>query len=263
MKAHLSLPKTTPPPQPKPEPSNNPLWMQQPWLVPPSTHQQQCMMGQPGLWMMGQQFPGPWMQPQQAPAALQNEGPTLKPESEARAARRAHRKDIEEKMDARWAVGQKPHKVRVKAGGGIDWGCEGKNEFDKTLWSLVPRILDVSYVKWKDQSPCSIDKLRSALDNEFEYLENNLSEKGFKNAVKRHMKTERSKMKAWFLGGKKECPIYIELDQWTRHCEYWSKPKTKWKENKMANARKLVKNQSTIGQASKARKRNAVGMCCV
>lgn len=82
-------------------------------------------------------------------------------------------------------VGQKPHKVRVKEGGDIYGGCEGKNEFDEALRSLVPTILDVSCEKWKDQSPCSIEKLRSVLDNEFEYVENALSEKGFKNAIKR------------------------------------------------------------------------------
>ena len=75
--------------------------------------------------------------------------------------------------------------MRVKAGGGIDGGCKGKNEFDEALRSLVPRILDVSCEEWKDQSPCSIEKLRNALDNEFEYVGNKLSEKGFKNAVKR------------------------------------------------------------------------------
>ena len=120
MKVHLFQPKTTAPPQPEAALSNNPSWMQQPWLAPPFTQQHQWMMRQPGPWMMGQQFPGPWMQPQQALAAPQHGGPTLKLESEARAARRAHRKEIEEKMDAKRPVGQKPHKVRVKAGGGID-----------------------------------------------------------------------------------------------------------------------------------------------
>jgi hypothetical protein len=66
----------------------------------------------------------------------------------------------------------------------------------KHFGSLVPRILDVSCVSWKDQSPCSIEKLRSALDNEFEYLGYNLLEKELKNAIKRQMMTERSKMKA-------------------------------------------------------------------
>ena len=73
-------------------------------------------------------------------------------------------------MDAPRVVGQKPHKVRVKACGGIDGGCDDNNEFDEVLRSLIPRILDVSCVKWDDQSSSSIEKLRSALDNEFEYL---------------------------------------------------------------------------------------------
>lgn len=204
--------------------------------------------------MMPPQFSSPWMQSQQAPAAPQDEGPTLKKESEARATRRAHRKERDEATDARQSVGQKPHKVRVKAGGGIDGGCEGKNEFDEALRSLVPRILDVSCVKWEDQSPSSIEKLRSALDNEFEYLENNLSERGFKNAVKMQMKTDRSKMKAWFLSGKKACPVYIEPDQWARLCEYWSKPETEQKAMIMANARNNVKKQSTVGRTGKAGK---------
>ena len=84
------------------------------------------------------------------------------------------RKEIKEKVDARRTQRQKPHRVRVKVGGGIDGGCEGKNEFDETLRSLVPWILDVSCVKWKDQSPDSIEKLRNALDSEFEYVGTNL-----------------------------------------------------------------------------------------
>ena len=167
---------------------------------------------------------------------------------------RAHRKEIEVSVDTRRAVGQKPQKVRVKAGGGIDGGCEGKNEFDGFLRSLVPRILDVSCVRWEEQSPSNIEKLRNALDNEFEYLDNNLSERGFKNAVRRQMKTDRSKMKAWFLGGKKDCPVYIQHDQWARLCEYWSKPETEQKAMRMANARKHVKKQSNIGRVGKVRK---------
>jgi hypothetical protein len=153
--------------------------------------------------------------------------------------------------------------VKVKAGGGIDGGCEGKNEFDEALRTLVPRILDVSIVRWKDQLPQSVEKLRSALDAEFEYVGTNLSEKGFKNAVKRQMKTERSKMKGWFLGGKKECPVTIEPDQWARLCEYWSKPETEEKAQRMANARRQVKRASTVGRAGKAGKEaQLVGEVC-
>ena len=167
--------------------------------------------------MMGQL--GPWMLGQQASAVPASEGPTTKVESEARATRRAIRKEMEERVDARRSQGHKPHEVSVKPGGGIDEGCQGKNEFDEALRSLVPRILDVSCVKWKDQPPHSAEKLRSAIDSKFEYVGHPLSEKGFKNAMKKQMKTERSKMKGWFLSGK-ECPIFIEPDQWTRLGEY-------------------------------------------
>ena len=57
-----------------------------------------------------------------------------------------------------------------------------------------------------------MEKLRVAIDNEFEYLGHSLSDIGFKNAVKRQMKTERAKMKGWFMSGKTQCPVFIELD---------------------------------------------------
>ena len=212
------------------------------------------MCGQPMPWMMGSQYPNPWMP--QAPATgqgTQNLGKP-RPESEARATRRAARKEVDSNVELRRSGGKKPHTLRVKLGGGIDAGCEGKNAFDEALRSLVPRILDVSCLRWKLQHPSSVEKLRSAIDNQFEYLEHNLSDLGFKNAVKRQMKTERSKMKSWFLSGKKECPVFIEPDQWARLCEYWSKPETEQKAQLMAQARANVKNTSNVGKAGRAGK---------
>ena len=101
------------------------------------------------------------------------------------------KKEMEERVDARRNQGQKPHCVRLKACGGIDGGYKGSNEFDEALRRLVPRFLDVSCVKWKNQPPNIVDELGSAIDNEFEYVWSHLLEKGFKNTVKRQMKTER------------------------------------------------------------------------
>ena len=251
--------RVAPPVQPDAAPSTVQPWMQQPWPPAGSSQQQQWAINQAALTLLGQQMignlnPSSWLQPQQAPAAPPSDGPSTKAESDAMAARRAIRKETEERVEARRTQGQKPHRVRVKSGGGIDGGCEGKNEFDEALRSLVPRILDVSCVRWNDQPPNSVEKLRSAIDNEFEYVGNHLSEKGFKNAVKRQMKTERSKMKGWFLSGKKECPIAIEPEQWGRLCEYWSKPETEQKAQRMANARAQVKRISNVGRAGKAGK---------
>ena len=220
------------------------------------------MMGQQGPWMMklempwmmGQSFPSQFYPPP-APGHQDSENlPKARPESEARAMRRATRKVAETNVELRRAGGQKPNTLRVKASGGIDGGCEGKNAFDEALRSLVPRILDVSVLTWKFQNPSSVAKLRSALDNDFEYLDHNLSDVGFKNAVKRQMKTERAKMKGWFMAGRKQCPVFIEPDQWARLCEYWSKPETTQKAQMMANARKQVKNTSNVGRTGKAGK---------
>ena len=109
-KAHLSQPKTTGPPQPEVALPTNPSWMQQWMMGQPNT----WMMGQPNPWMMAQQFPPPWMQSQPAPAAPQNKGPNVKPESEARASMRARRKEIEESMDARRAIGQNHRRWRSR-----------------------------------------------------------------------------------------------------------------------------------------------------
>ena len=229
-------------------------WMQQPLSQPAMGQQQPWVMGQGVPWMVGSQFPGP-SYPQPTPCPQDNENQhRVRPASEARATRRATRKEAETLEEMRRAGGQKPHTLRVKAGGGIDGGCEGKNAFDEALRSLVPRILDVSILRWKLQQPSSVEKLRSALDSQFEYLEHNLSDVGFKNAVKRQMKTERAKMKAWFMAGKKQCPVFIEPDQWARLCHYWSQPETEQKALMMAQARARVKNTSNVGRTGKAGK---------
>lgn len=193
------------------------------------------------------------MTPPELPEHLQNQS-KVKPESEARATRRANRKEAESSVDLRLNGGKKPYTLRVKAGGAIDGGCEGKNAFDEMLRSLVPRILDVSVLKWKEQHPSSVEKLRSAIDNQFEYVGHKLSDGGFKDAVKRQMKTERAKMKGWFMSGKKQCPVFIEPDQWARLCEYWSSPETEQKAALMAKARQQVKNMSNVGRQGKAGK---------
>jgi hypothetical protein len=61
-------------------------------------------------------------------------------------------------------------------------------------------------------------------------------------------------MKGWFMSGKKQCPVFIEPDQWARLCEYWSAPETEQKAQMMAKARTQVKNMSNVGRGGKARK---------
>ena len=228
-----------------------------PSMQPPATgmgQQNPWLMGQHMPWMMGQSYPSQWIPPPPVADERTKAAPQVRNESEARAGRRAARKEVETSVELRRSGGHKPHTLRVKASGGIDGGFEGKNAFDEALRSLVPRILDVSCLTWKMQNPGSVEKLRAALDNEFEYLDHPLSNVGFQNVVKRQMETERSKMKGWFMSGKKECPLFVEPDQWARLCEYWAKPETEQKAHVMAKARQLVKNQSNVERSRKAGK---------
>jgi hypothetical protein len=50
----------------------------------------------------------------------------------------------------------------------------------------------MSVIEWEGQRPESLEKLREALDLEFEYLGCPLNIWGFRDAVKRFMKIERS-----------------------------------------------------------------------
>jgi hypothetical protein len=119
-----------------------------------------------------------YMQP---PAVVGNQ---VNPESTAR----RKRLDADAGMQGRATAGAKPYQVHVKPGGEIAGGCDGKNSWDSQIRMLVPRILDMSILEWKGQSPNAVAELRERLDSEFEYMEYNLTDQGFIHAVKRFMK---------------------------------------------------------------------------
>ncbi len=66
-------------------------------------------------------------------------------------------------------------------------------------------------MEWEGHSHESLEKLNVGLDKEFEYVDNEFSVVGFKNVVKRSLKTKRNKLKARYIVVKKDCPINIEL----------------------------------------------------
>ncbi len=75
--------------------------------------------------------------------------------------------------DACKAARQKPSQVKVKVGG--DAGCDGKNQWDDNIQSLVPQMLNLNSIHYDQYNVDDLKKLRLALDNEFEYLDNELS----------------------------------------------------------------------------------------
>ena len=170
-----------------------------------------------------------------------------------RASRRLKRSMHGEGKTDRIAPSKKPNKITVTELGEIDPHCTGKNAWDASVRVYVPRILDMSIIDFEKQKAQSILKLREALDNNFEYMEQNLSTLGFRNAIKRYLKTERSRLKAHFLlNGEDECPSHVNQDQWERLVDYWGTEKQLKKATTMAHARRQVKNHSSVGRKGKA-----------
>jgi len=112
-------------------------------------------------------------------------------------------------------------------GGGIDGGCDGKNQWDDSVQTLVPWMLDVSIIHYDEQDLDKLAKLRLALDTKYEYLGNEFSDKGFKNAIKRFLRGERNRLKTRFSQRLTMCPMNIQPNQWERLKKYWNTLLTK------------------------------------
>jgi len=179
--------------------------------------------------------------------------PSVKAESITRTTGRTMKKESDATSDARLAIGKKSHKIHIRARGNMDGCCEGKNAWDDAMRTLIPRILDTNVIKWEGHEPESLNKLRVALNKKFEYMENELSTRGFKNVVKKWFKTKRNKLKARFLAGRIECLMNIEPTHWEKLKVYWNKLETEKKAKQMSNARSKVKNLANVGHTSKAR----------
>jgi coenzyme F420-reducing hydrogenase gamma subunit len=173
------------------------------------------------------------------------------PDSAARAGRRHKRKEYESMAASRSNTGHKPNQLHVKPGGYVDQASKAKNAWDDAIRSLVPRMLDMSVIEWEGQRPESLEKLREALDLEFEYLGCPLSIWGFRDAVKRFMKTERSRLKGKYLAGDTQCPLHIQPSQWENLQTYWGNSSQVQKAEKMAIARRQVNNASHLGRKGK------------
>jgi hypothetical protein len=116
----------------------------------------------------------------------------------------------------RTSGGRKARQIRVQPGGEIDGACPGKNGWDDAVRGLVPRILDISVVDWEGQKQEAMQKLSERLDAKFKYLDNPLSMQGFQNAVKRFLKSERSRLKMRYRSGDTSNPVHVQPAQWER-----------------------------------------------
>jgi hypothetical protein len=62
-----------------------------------------------------------------------------------------------------------------------DGACDGKNIWDDKIWDFAPCHLNMAIVKAGDQNFVDMGELCRVMDIEFEYLQHELSDQGFKD----------------------------------------------------------------------------------
>lgn len=177
----------------------------------------------------------------------------LAPDSVDRSCRRKRKAEYDLESRQRATAGRKPNRVFVLPGGEVDVTCEGKNAWDEALRELVPKCLDMSVVSWSKHEEHTLQRLRAALDNEFEYIGNPLSIHGFRISVMKYLKAERARLKLWWLKDKGTAPpLHISDAEWANLKAYWSTDSQKIKAQKMTIARRSVRSDGLVGRRGRA-----------
>jgi hypothetical protein len=141
---------------------------------------------------------------------------------------------------------------RVSARGQEREGSGGARGTSGRVQRVDRERSNISIVDWELQRAESVQLLRDKLDAEFEYVGNRLGTQGFRNAIKRYLKSERSRLKTRFLSGQTDCRLHVEPAQWEKLKVYWSSDLHREKSAKMASARRHIKNYSTVGRKGRA-----------
>jgi hypothetical protein len=81
------------------------------------------------------------------------------------------------------AKGLKRKVVQVNVKARIDGACKGENHWDDNIRSIAPRALDVFIVHVMDRNLANVADLCGHMDKPYEYLNNDLSIKGFEDSV--------------------------------------------------------------------------------
>ncbi len=143
--------------------------------------------------------------------------------------------------------------MEVTKNGKIDGPCDGKNIWDDKIWGFTLRHLNMAIVKVGDQNAMDMAGFRKVMDIEFEYLHHELTDQGFRDYVRRFMKSKRTWLKKrWIKHGHTSCPMGVETSQWDTLVAYWSKHAAKKRTNQLTSARGVVMKVSKYERGGKA-----------
>ena len=137
--------------------------------------------------------------------------------------RRRHAQHVYEAEELdRKARGLKPHVIGCNSLGEPDESGKHGSRFLEVLRALCTIFLDVSIIKVMAQDPIDYASLREEVDSEFEFTGHPISDYGFKKAVSKCMKAERSRLHKLFITKPdRECPTREEPCVWERLKAYW------------------------------------------
>ena len=145
-----------------------------------------------------------------------------KSSSSARKQRRDAQHVYEAEEADRKAKGLKPHVIECNSLGEPDESGRRGSRFLEVLKALCTIYLDVSIIKVMAQDPIDYASLREEVDSEFEFSGHPISDYGFKKAVSKCMKAERSRLHKLFITKPdRECPPREEPHVWERLKAYW------------------------------------------
>lgn len=148
-----------------------------------------------------------------------------KSNSSARKQRRDAQHVYEAEEAERKARGLKPHVIECNSVGEPDETGRHGSRFLEVLKSLCTIYLDVSIIKVMAQDPIDYGSLREEVNSEFEFTGHPISDYGFKKAVSKCMKAERSRLhKLYITNPDRECPPREEPRVWERLKTYWQSP---------------------------------------
>jgi hypothetical protein len=180
--------------------------------------------------------------------------PSSRSKVDIKTQQRLAKKTIKFEAEERKRKGLPPQKVEVTKHGKIDGSCDGKNDWDNAMRGLAPCILNMAIVKVGEQNPVDMAELRSQLDNLFENIHHELSACGFRDCVRRFIKSERSRLKKRYQkDGQIRCPLGVDADQWVTFVKYWEEHNTQKKTSQLTGVKGVVTKLSKYGRGGKCR----------
>lgn len=121
--------------------------------------------------------------------------------------------------------GLKPHAITCDNMGVPDESGRRGSRFFEVLKALCTIFLDLSVVKVGMQDPDDYASLRDEVESEFEWVGHKISDVGFKKAVSKCMKAERSRLhKLYLTKPSRDCPHREEPAVWGKLKAYWNSP---------------------------------------